>query len=160
VKAITDVADAAGKDFSALANELLCEAVAMRRCPGIAFMDGASGRRAVIAGTGVDVWEVVYAYEHADRDFTRLRQAFNHIAEPQLRAALAYATLYPKKSADGSLKTMPGPQSALPRSYRPSPHRSNEILPRRGPEPGHCRCRTGVRTRYRGRLRARCSRSP
>jgi uncharacterized protein (DUF433 family) len=97
VKAITDVADAAGKDFSALANELLCEAVAMRRCPGIAFMDGASGRRAVIAGTGVDVWEVVYAYEHADRDFTRLRQAFNHTAEPQLRAALAYATLYPEE---------------------------------------------------------------
>jgi uncharacterized protein (DUF433 family) len=97
VKAITDAADASGRDFSAVANELLQEAVAMRRCPGITFMDGATGRRAVIAGTGVDVWEVVYAYEHSNRDLARLRQAFNQVAEPQLRAALAYATLYPQE---------------------------------------------------------------
>jgi len=97
VKAIADAADASGRDFSAVANELLREAVAIRRCPGITFMDGATGRRAVIAGTGVDVWEVVYAYEYADRDLARLRQAFNQIPEPQLRAALAYATLYPEE---------------------------------------------------------------
>ena len=95
-KVITDVADATGRDFTAVANELLHEAVAMRRCPGIAFMDGATGRRAVIAGTGVDVWEVVYVYEHADRDVVRLRQAFNQLTEPQLRAALAYAAVYPE----------------------------------------------------------------
>ena len=95
-KAIMSAADATGRDFTAVANELLHEAVAMRRCPGIAFMDGATGRRAGIAGTGVDVWEVVYVYEHADRDVGRLRQAFNQLTEPQLRAALAYATVYPE----------------------------------------------------------------
>jgi uncharacterized protein (DUF433 family) len=96
VKAITEAAEAIGRDFTAVATELLHEGVAMRRCPGIAFMDGATGRRAVIAGTGVDVWEVLYVYEHADQDMARLRQAFSQLTEPQLRAALAYATLYPE----------------------------------------------------------------
>lgn len=39
-EAITETAEAAGRDFTALATELLSEAVAMWRCPGIAFMDG------------------------------------------------------------------------------------------------------------------------
>jgi uncharacterized protein (DUF433 family) len=68
----------------------------MRRCPGIAFMDGATGRRAIIAGTGTDVWEVAYVYEHAKRDFDELRQASGHLTEAQLRAALSYAILYPE----------------------------------------------------------------
>lgn len=95
VQAINEAADAAGRDFTAVANELLAEAVAMRRCPGIAFMDGATGRRAILAGTGVDVWEVVYAYEHARRDFAELQRAFSHLTEAQLRAALGYAAFYP-----------------------------------------------------------------
>lgn len=95
VQAINDAADTAGRDFTAVASELLTEAVAMRRCPGIAFMDGATGRRAIIAGTGLDVWEVVYVYEHAQRDFAELKQAFSHLTEAQLRAALGYAMLYP-----------------------------------------------------------------
>jgi len=83
------------RDFTALANELLSEAIAMRRCPGIGFMDGATGRRAIIAGTGVDVWEVVYVYEQVNRHFAELQQAFSHLTEPQIRAALGYAVLYP-----------------------------------------------------------------
>ncbi len=96
VQAITDAANAAGRDFTTVANELLSEAVAMRRCPGIAFMDGATGRRAILAGTGLDVWEVVYVYEHAHRNFTDLQHAFSHLSEVQLRAALSYAVLYPE----------------------------------------------------------------
>jgi uncharacterized protein (DUF433 family) len=95
VEAINDAAEATGRDFTTVANELLSEAVAMRRCPGIVFMDGATGRRAIIAGTGLDVWEVVYVYEHAHRDFAELQRAFSHLTEPQLRAALGYAVLYP-----------------------------------------------------------------
>jgi uncharacterized protein (DUF433 family) len=92
---ITAAAEATGRDFTAMATELLSEAITMRRCPGIAFMDGATGRRAIIAGTGIDVWEVAYVYEHANRDFGELCQAFSHLTEPQLRAALGYAVLYP-----------------------------------------------------------------
>src|SRR5664279_126003 len=83
-QAITDAAEATGRDFTAIATELLSEAIAMRQCPGIAFMDGATGRRAILAGTGVDVWEVVYVYEYADRNFDELRQAFSRLTEPQL----------------------------------------------------------------------------
>ena len=96
VQAINAAADATGRDFTAVANELLAKAVAMRRCPGIAFMGGTTGRRAIIAGTGLDVWEVVYVYEHAHRDFAELQQAFSHLTEAQLRAALHYAVLYPE----------------------------------------------------------------
>lgn len=97
VQAITEAADASGRDFTAVATELLAEAVAMRRCPGIAFMDGATGRRAILAGTGLDVWEVVDAYEHLDRRLPELQAAFSHLTDLQLRAALGYAALYPEE---------------------------------------------------------------
>ena len=44
--------------------ELLDEALRMRRCPGIYFADEPSGRTAKVGGTGLGVWEVV-------RDVTR-----------------------------------------------------------------------------------------
>ena len=37
---------------------MLIEAVKMRRCPGVTFADGPTGRRAKIAGTGIDIWEL------------------------------------------------------------------------------------------------------
>ena len=42
--------------FSSLASELLAEAAKMRRCPGVVFADGPSGRRARVEGTGIEVW--------------------------------------------------------------------------------------------------------
>ena len=39
--------------------KLHSEAVKMRRAPGIVFADGPSGRRAVVAGSGLDVWEIM-----------------------------------------------------------------------------------------------------
>ena len=41
----------------------------MRSAPGVLFADGPAGRRAVIAGTGLDVWEVIAAWRAADEDF-------------------------------------------------------------------------------------------
>ncbi|MFQ5804199.1 MAG: hypothetical protein ACE5JQ_15015 [Candidatus Methylomirabilales bacterium] len=97
VKAIQEVGDTTGRDFSAVANELLAEAVKMRRCPGIFFADGPSGRRARIAGSGLDVWEVIATYNSLDRDFDRLRGAYHWLSEPQLRAALGYYAAYPEQ---------------------------------------------------------------
>ena len=97
VKTIQDVADTSGRDFSAVANELLAEAVKMRRCPGILFADGPSGRRARITGSGLDVWEVIAAYNSLDRDLDRLRAAYHWLTEPQLRAALGYYAAYPEE---------------------------------------------------------------
>ena len=50
VKDIEILAEDTGKDFSGLARDLLMEAIKMRKCPGIAFADGPTGRRARIAG--------------------------------------------------------------------------------------------------------------
>src|SRR5215471_21043321 len=65
-----------GRDFSATANELLSEALKMRRCPGILFADGATGRRARIAGTGLDVWEVIATYRSLGNKLKRLGAAY------------------------------------------------------------------------------------
>jgi uncharacterized protein (DUF433 family) len=96
-KSIQEEAENSGRDFSAVANELLAEAVKLKRCPGIIFADGVSGRRARIAGTGLDVWEVIATYKSLDHDDARLREAYHWLSEPQLRSALSYFRLNPEE---------------------------------------------------------------
>lgn len=69
----------------------------MRRVPGIFFADGPAGRRAVIAGSGIDVWEVVASWRAMGEDFERLRAGYPSLGEPQLRAALSYYRLFPRE---------------------------------------------------------------
>ena len=88
-------AEARGKSWSATTNELLTEAIRMRRVPGVIFVDGPSGRRAVVAGTGIDVWEVIAAWMAGGQHPENLREEFGWLKETQLRAALAYYELYP-----------------------------------------------------------------
>lgn len=83
--------------WSALATELLEEALRMRRAPGVVFVDGPAGRRAALAGTGLDVWEIVATWQASGKDFDQLRQSYDWLTEPQLRASLAYYELYPQK---------------------------------------------------------------
>ena len=71
-KPIEGMAKACGRDFSSMVNELVSEAIKMRCCPGIIFVDGPSGRRAHLAGTGLDVWEVIVLYHSLNQDGTRL----------------------------------------------------------------------------------------
>ncbi|MEJ2684852.1 MAG: DUF433 domain-containing protein [Candidatus Sulfobium sp.] len=85
------------RPVNALANELLEEALKMRRCPGVIFADGVSGRRARIAGTGVEVWEVIYEYQIVGQDIEGLRRALAHLTERQLIAALNYYRAYPEE---------------------------------------------------------------
>jgi len=84
-----------GRGFSSIANEMLMEAAKMRRIPGISFMDAASGRTAVIGGTGIKVWLLVQDYRAMDCSWERLREAFHWLSEHQLRSALAYAEAFP-----------------------------------------------------------------
>ena len=97
LKAIEDLADISGQDFSSVANELLTEAIKMRRCPGIMFADGPTGRRARLAGTGLEVWEIIVTYQSVERDRGRLQQAYSWLSEGQLRAALGYYAAYPQE---------------------------------------------------------------
>ena len=91
---IERIARETGRDFSSIAKDLLVEAIKMRRCPGIVFADGVSGRRARIAGTGIEVWEVISTYRSVDKDFSRLQKAYHWLTEQQLRAAIGYYTAY------------------------------------------------------------------
>ena len=93
-KAIEELSEASGQEFSTMTVELLTEATKMRRCPGIVFVDGPSGRRARLAATGLDVWEVIATDRSVDGDPARLRQAYHWLSETQLRAALGYYSAY------------------------------------------------------------------
>jgi hypothetical protein len=52
-----------GATFSEVTSSLLREAVRMRQVPGIVVMNGPVGRRTSIAGTGLDVWEVIATFK-------------------------------------------------------------------------------------------------
>ena len=91
---IERIARETGRDFSSIAKDLLAEAIKMRRCPNIVFADGVSGRRARIAGTGLEVWEVISTYRSVNQDFSRLQKAYHWLTEQQLRAAIGYYTAY------------------------------------------------------------------
>ena len=95
--AIQEEAEIAGREFSNTVNELLAEAIKLRRCPGILFVNSPSGRRARVAGTGLDVWEIVATYQSVNENLTRLKRAYHWLTEPQLRAALGYYTAYPNE---------------------------------------------------------------
>lgn len=86
-----------GTTFSEVASSLLREAVRMRRVPGIVFMDGPVGRRASIAGTGLDVWEVIATFKSVEENRERLEASYEWLSDRQLSAALAYYGLYPEE---------------------------------------------------------------
>ena len=61
--------------------------------PGIVYSPLA--RRARIQGAGLEVWEIVNAYQSVDRDFARLQASFDWLAPEQLCAALRFAERNP-----------------------------------------------------------------
>ena len=95
VKDIESLAKNTGKDFSGLARDLLMEAIKMRKCPGITFADGPTGRRARVAGSGIDVWEVLATFKGMKEDYEKLKQAYHWLTDQQIRSALSYYALYP-----------------------------------------------------------------
>ena len=87
VKEIEQLASESGRDFSSIVKDLLIEAIKMRHCPGIIFAEGVTGRRARVAGTGLEVWEIVSTFKGVHQDFKRLKKAYHWLTEQQLRAA-------------------------------------------------------------------------
>jgi uncharacterized protein (DUF433 family) len=96
-KEIEQMAKETGQDFSNVTKDLLQEAIKMRRCPGILFAEGIGGRRARVAGTGIEVWEVIATYKSMKEDFKRLQKAYYWLSSEQLKAALGYYTVYPQE---------------------------------------------------------------
>jgi uncharacterized protein (DUF433 family) len=81
--------------FSSMTAELLSEAIKMRKCPGIVFVDGPTGRRARIEGTGIDVWELISAYHDLQDNLSVLKESFHWLTDRQIMAAIGYARTYP-----------------------------------------------------------------
>ncbi len=94
VKEIEQLARESERDFSSIANDLLAEAIKMRHCPGIIFAEGVTGRRARVAGTGLEVWEVISTFKGVNRDFKRLKKAYHWLTGQQLKAAIGYYETY------------------------------------------------------------------
>lgn len=78
-----------------MTTRLETEVERMQRVPGISFVDGAAGRRAHVAGTGLDVFEVIKIYREGEENWDRLRVALHWLTDAQLQTALAYAREYP-----------------------------------------------------------------
>ena len=66
----------------------------MRRVPGIVFADGSFERVPRLAGTGIEVFEVVSAYKGVGKDWEGLKQALSFLSDDQLKAALHYYREY------------------------------------------------------------------
>ena len=94
MKEIEEMAKATGQDFSNVTKDLLQEAIKMRRCPGILFAEGTSGRRARVAGTGIEVWEVIATYKSVKKDLKKLQKAYHWLSRQQLKAAIGYYMAY------------------------------------------------------------------
>lgn len=94
IKEIDDVARVSGKDFTAVANEFLEEAIKSHHCPGIIFSEGTTGKRARVAGAGIEVWEIIAGYKSVDNDIKRLTKAYHWLTEQQLKSAIGYYNLY------------------------------------------------------------------
>ena len=83
------------REWTAGMVDLLSEAVRTRRVPGVVFVDGRTARRPMVAGTGVDVWELVAIWNEVGRDDAEFRKATDWLSDTQRRAALNYYALYP-----------------------------------------------------------------
>jgi uncharacterized protein (DUF433 family) len=57
--------------------------------PLVHFLDGPSGRRAALVGTGLDVWEVIATVRDNDNDIEETA-AYLHVALGLVQAAVAY----------------------------------------------------------------------
>jgi uncharacterized protein (DUF433 family) len=97
LKEIEQMAKETGQDFSNVTKDLLQEAIKMRRCPGILFAEGTSGRRARVAGTGIEVWEVIATFKSVKEDLKKLQKAYHWLSREQLKAALGYYMAYPQE---------------------------------------------------------------
>lgn len=65
-----------------------------RQVPGVVFTDSAGRRAVCIAGTGIEVWEVVRTLGELGGDVEELAEAFHWLGADQLRSALDYYALF------------------------------------------------------------------
>ena len=92
---IDRIARRSRRSFSEVTQDLIEEALRMRKCPGIYFADEPAGREAKIAGAGLAIWEVIAVYKAVSKQERAFRARFPWLTEAQLKAALLYYRSYP-----------------------------------------------------------------
>lgn len=70
--------------------ELIRLGLEILRFPGITFAEGPAGLRAHVAGTGLDVWEIVPVHRAHKGNEQTILQHLPQLSRRQLRTALAY----------------------------------------------------------------------
>jgi uncharacterized protein (DUF433 family) len=78
-----------------MTTRVVSEEEKMRRVPGIIFVDGATGRRARVQGTGLEVFEIIHGYKVVGEDLEGLLRAFHWLKAEQILAALDYYRAFP-----------------------------------------------------------------
>lgn len=129
---IAAVAEKTGQTAESLAAEMLTEAIKMRRVPGILFADGATGRRARVGGTGIEVFEVIDRYELVGQDQAQLKKIFHWLSKHQLTAAIKYYEAYPEEIR-ARLHTDEEDRAAIEALWRAIPQTSPDWPGRLGP---------------------------
>lgn len=82
-----------------LAERYLEEGLRMDEHPGIGFADGPAGRRAVLLGSGLDVWEVV-ATTKQSKGSAHAAAGYLDLSSAQVRTAVRYYAAYPAEIDD------------------------------------------------------------
>ena len=77
-----------------LAERYVEEGLRMDEHPGIGFADGPAGRRAVVLGTGLDVWEVAATVRHAGGSVDAASR-YLELPVSSVRAAVRYYAAFP-----------------------------------------------------------------
>lgn len=67
--------------------------------PGIGFVDGPAGRRAVLLGTGLDVWQVIEILK-ASRGSAAAAARYLDVPATLVREALGYYAAFPEEIDD------------------------------------------------------------
>jgi uncharacterized protein (DUF433 family) len=105
----------------------------MRLVPGIVFVDGPAGRRARIAGTELDVWDVISAYRSVGNDRTQFYAAFDSLTPGQFNAAYDYFRAFPEEFDEllgrESRHTRAGSESGPPRTQIRASPSGGQIAP-------------------------------
>jgi uncharacterized protein (DUF433 family) len=85
------------REWSTGVLQLIDEAIRISRAPGIVFVDAWDGRRAALAFSGLEIWEIIAFWKARNENWEVFRPEFEEFTEAQLRAALNYYALYPKE---------------------------------------------------------------
>lgn len=90
---LDDQAGMRNESTNALAQRLIEEGLRREQHPLVGFRDGASGRRAAIAGTRLDIWQVIETLRGSENSVSNAA-AYLGIPEAHVRACVSYYADY------------------------------------------------------------------